>query len=168
MNQFKTLAEARTAYDELAGKLAEMEQKTSLLTEIESQLAEAKASEATMAAENENSRLLIIQKDAEIAHLERENQVFSNQVMELTSELETLQKSQKTAKLHARELVAASGGAPVAIDQAEINRMQLGTEKEYLAAMAKTTDSAELNRMYREYNQIFRSNGKQKKNPAGS
>ena len=82
----------------------------------------------------------------------------------LKSDVETLQKSEKTAKLHARELVAASGGAPVAVDQTEINRMQAGDEKEHLAAMAKTTDQAELNRLYREYNTIFRPNGKHKKN----
>src|ERR1700758_3138148 len=145
MHTFKTLAEARSAYEQLAAELAE-----------------AKASGSAAATENENFRLLIVQKDAEIAGLQRENQVFSDQVSELKSELETLQKSQKSAKIHARELVAASGGAPVAVDQAEIAKLQAGTEREFVQAMAKETNPAELSRLYREYNRLFRPNGKTK------
>jgi hypothetical protein len=163
MNEFKTLAEARGAYQALAEKLAETEQKAAKTAELEAQLTEMKAFGATSATENENFQLLIVEKDSEIAALKGENTALSGQISGLKSELETLQKSQKTAKIHARELVAASGGAPIAVDQAEINRMQIGDEKELTAAMLKTTDQAELNRMYREYNKNFRPNGKQKK-----
>jgi len=163
MNQFKTLSEARTAYEELTTKLADSEQRTARLTESESQLAQAQT-------ENENFRALIVQKDEEISRFtseikgfQAENAALSGQISGLKTELETAQKQQKSAKLHARELVAATGGAPIAFDQAEINRMQAGDEKEYLAQMAKTTDQAELNRLYREYNKLFRPNGKQKK-----
>ena len=170
MNQFKTLSEARGAYEELTAKLAEAEQKTARIAELESQLAEANAFRAESQTENENFRTLIVQKDGEISRFQGEIKGFqseisalSGQVSELKTELETAQKQQKSAKLHARELVAATGGAPIAVDQAEINRMQAGDEKEYLANMAKTTDSSELNRLYREYNKLFRPNGKQKK-----
>jgi len=171
MNTFKTLAEARGAYDTLAAELADTKKKLDTIAELEAQLSESKAFGLTTATENENFRLLIVQKDEEISRFQTEikgfqaeNATLSGQISELKTELETAQKQQKSAKLHARELVAASGGAPIAVDQAEINRMQAGDEKEYLANMAKTTDSAELNRLYKEYNRIFRPNGKQKKN----
>jgi hypothetical protein len=163
MNEFKTLAEARNAYQTLAAEMAETQKKLTNLAELEAQLAESRAFGSTTATENENFRLLIVQKDGEIEALKGDKALFQSQISDLKSELETLQKSQKTAKLQARELVAASGGAPVAIDQAEINRMQTGDEKELTTAMLKTTDQAELNRMYREYNRNFRPNGKQKK-----
>src|ERR1700756_3128769 len=162
MNTFKTLAEARGAYDQLAAELAETQNKVANMAVIEAQLAEAKAFGSAGPTEKEDFRLLIVQKDAEIAGLQRENQVFSDQVSELKSELETLQKSQKSAKIHARELVAASGGAPVAVYQAEIAKMQAGTEREFGQAMAKETNPAELSRLYREYNRLFRPNGKTK------
>jgi hypothetical protein len=163
MNQFKTLSEARGAYDELTAKLVDYEQKTAKIALLESQLAEANAFRAEAQTENDGFRGLIVQKDSEIAGFQIENKALSNQVSELATELETARKQQKSAKLHARELVAASGGVPIAVDQAEINRMQAGDEKEYLAMMAKTTDQIELNRLYREYNKIFRANGKHKK-----
>jgi 23S rRNA C2498 (ribose-2'-O)-methylase RlmM len=148
MNTFKTLAEARGAYEQLAAELAETQNKLADLAAIEAQLAEAKAFGSAAATENENFRLLIVQKDAEIAGLQRENQVFSDQVSELKNELETLQKNQKSA--------------PVAVDQAEIAKMQAGTEREFVQAMAKETNPAELSRLYREYNRLFRPNGKTK------
>ena len=163
MNQFKTLAEARGAYEQLAAELAETQKKTSQMAEIEAQLAELKAG-------NENFKTLIVAKDEEIAGLkteikgfQTENVALTAQVWELKAGLETAQKSQKSARIHARELVAASGGVPIAVDAGEINRMQAGDEKEHLAQMAKTTDPTELSRLYREYNRLFRPNGKQKK-----
>jgi chromosome segregation ATPase len=169
MNQFKTLAEARGAYEQLATELAETQKKTAQIAELEAQLAESKAFGSTTATENENFRLLIVQKDEEISRFQTEikgfqaeNAALSLKIGELGAELEASKKSQKTAKIHARELVAASGGVPIAVDQAEINRMQAGDEKEFLDEMAKTTDPAELSRLYREYNKLFRPNGKHK------
>jgi chromosome segregation ATPase len=163
MSNFKTLAEARGAYEQLAAELAEAKEKTTAMADFESRLAEAKAFGATTATENENFRLLIVQKDQEISGLKTEKEAFLDQISELKNELETLQKSQKSAKIHARELVAASGGTPIAIDQTEIAKMQAGTEREFVQAMAKETNPAELSRLYREYNRLFRPNGKTKK-----
>ena len=163
MNAFKTLAEARGAYDTLAAQLADMQAKTANFADLEAQLAESKAFGATTATENENFRLLIVQKDEEISALKAEKQTLSERISEFKTEIETLKKEQKTAKTHARELVAASGGAPIAIDQAEIAKMQAGNEREFLQQMAKETNPAELSRLYREYNRIFRPNGKTKK-----
>ena len=163
MNAFKTLAEARGAYDTLAAQLADMQAKTAGFADLEAQLAESKAFGAATATENENFRLLIVQKDEEISALKTEKQTLSEQVSEFKTELETLKKEQKTAKIHARELVAASGGAPIAIDQTEIAKMQTGSEREFLQQMAKETNPAELSRLYREYNRLFRPNGKTKK-----
>lgn len=164
MNTFKTLAEARGAYDTLAAQLAESEQKAARAADLEAQLAESNAFRAEAMTENENFRGLIVQKDGEISALKTEKETLSTQVSDLKTQVETLEKSQKSAKLHARELVAASGGAPIAVDQAEIARMQAGDENEFLAAMKKETDPVRLNQLYREYNRLFRPNGKHKKN----
>src|ERR1700739_2185239 len=114
MNTFKTLAEARGAYDTLAATLADMQAKTASFADLEAQLADSNAFGATTETENENCRLLIVQKDEEISALKTEKQTLSERISEFKTELETLKKEQKTAKTHARELVAASGGAPVA------------------------------------------------------
>ena len=164
MNAFKTLAEARGAYDTLAAELADSQQKVTKIGELEAQLAESKAFGSTTATENENFRLLIVQKDEEISGFKTKINSHLEEISRLKNQVEMLEKSKKTAKVHARELVAASGGAPIAVDQAEINRMQAGDEKEFVSKMAKCQDSAELNRLYREYNKIFRPNGKHKKN----
>jgi hypothetical protein len=163
MNQFKTLAEARGAYDTLAAQLADTQQKLGRMGELEADLAEAKAFGSTAATENENFRLLIVQKDEEISALKAEKVTLANLGSELQTKVDTLEKNQKSAKLHARELVAASGGAPIAIDQTEIAKMQAGNEREFLQRMAKETNPAELSRLYQEYNRLFRPNGKTKK-----
>jgi chromosome segregation ATPase len=160
---FKTLAEARSAYDMLAARFTDLEQKQAGMAELEAELCESKAFGATTATENENFRLLIVQKDEEISALKAEKQTLSERISEFKTEVETLKKEQKTAKTHARELVAASGGAPIAIDQAEIAKMQAGNEREFLQEMAKEMNPAELSRLYREYNRLFRPNGKTKK-----
>ena len=160
---FKTLAEARGAYDALAAQLADMQAKMAGFADLEAQLAESKAFGSTTATENENFRLLIVQKDEEISALKAEKQTLSERISEFKTEIETLKKEQKTAKTHARELVAASGGAPMTVDQSEINRMQAGDENELVAEMKKTTDSKRLNQLYEEYNRRFRPNGQYKK-----
>jgi len=162
MNQFKTLAEARSAYDVLAAQLADTQQKMVEMTELETQLAEWKALSTVRATENEKFRLSISQKDQEIAGLKGEKESLSEQISTLQTQVEALEKNKKTARIEARELVAASGGAPIAVDQAEIQKMQVGSEREFLQAMAKETNPAELSRLYREYNKLFRANGKTK------
>jgi chromosome segregation ATPase len=157
---FKTLAEARGAYDTLAPQLADMQAKMARFADLEAQLAESKAFGSTTATENENFRLLIVQKDEEISALKAEKQTLSERISEFKTEIETLKKEQKTAKIHARELVAASGGVPIAVDQTEINRMQVGDEKELVAAMAKENDPVRLKQLYTQYNKFFRPNGK--------
>lgn len=164
MNTFKTLAEARGAYETLAAQLADMQQKTAKMADLEEQLAESRRFQADLGTENENFKAQIEQKDAEIAVLKSEEQTLSDRISEFMTQVETLEKSQKTAKMQARELVAASGGAPIAVDQAEIARMQAGDEKEFISRMAKEMDPAKLSQLYREYNKLFRPNGKNKKN----
>src|SRR6201987_5182142 len=104
MNAFKTLAEDRVAYDTWAAQLADMQAKTAGFADLEAQLAESKAFGATTATENENFRLLIVQKDEEILALKAEKQTLSERISEFTSQIETLKKEQKTAKTYAREL----------------------------------------------------------------
>jgi len=163
MTSFKTLAEARGAYETLSAQLADMQQQTARLAPLEALVAESKALGETATAENAQSKLLIGQKDQEIAGLKAEKTTLETRVSELKTEVETLKKNQKTVKTEARELVAASGGSPMSVDQAEVARMQAGDEKEFVARMAKEHDPAVLSNLYSEYNRLFRANGKQKK-----
>lgn len=162
MNTFKTLAEARGAYETLALRLAEMEQKEADTSELEARLAELKRSQADLGIENEKFKVQIEQKETEIGTLKIENITLKSEISGLKEAISGLEKSQKSAKMHARELVAASGGAPIAIDQTEINRMQTGNEKEMIAEMAKEQDPSRLAQLYNEYNRLFRPNGKKK------
>ena len=162
MNTFKTLAEARTAYDALARDYADLDQKTAKISDLEAELAESKASLASVGTENESFRTMISLKDSEISSLNGEIAALRTDNLGLKTQVETLEKSQKTAKIQARELVAASGGTPIAVDQGEIARMQAGSEKEFLADMLKEQNPDRLNQLYNQYNKLFRSNGKKK------
>ena len=158
MNTFKTLAEARGAYDTLAAQLAEAQEKTAAMADLEVQLAEAKSSNGILETQNRGMKTTIEQQDSELSILKSENAVLKSEISGLKDAIAGLEKTQKTAKLHARELVAASGGAPIAVDQAEIARMQAGDEKEFVARMAKEMDPHKLAQLYKEYNNLFRSN----------
>jgi len=164
MNAFKTLAEARGAYDQLAQQLAEAETKTARMAELEAKLIKSEAQRETDKLAYEDLTGKIEQKDSEISSLTGEIEALKTDNSALRTQLETVQKEQKTAKIYARELVAASGGTPVAVDQAEINRMQAGDEKEFVAGMLKEHDPVRLNQLYAEYNKLYRANGKHKKN----
>jgi hypothetical protein len=163
MTNFKTLSEAREAYETQELQLANLREVLAKYEALDAELLEAKAFGSRTATENENFRLLIVQKDGEISALKAEKEVLDGQISEFKTQIETLGKEQKTAKTLARELVAASGGVPIAIDQAEISRMQAGDEKDFRDRMLKEQDPAVLNQLYKEYNRLFRPNGQNRK-----
>ena len=157
MNTFKTLAEARSAFEALETETAELRSKVTEIAALQAELAETKTFMSDAMTENENFRLLIVQKDEQIAAdanrfgaLETENALLKTQISEF-------EKGQKTAKQHARELVAASGGAPVSVDQSEIQKMQVGSEAEFLKTMLAEQDPKRLGQLYEQYNQLFRN-----------
>ena len=80
MNTFKTLAEARTAYQAVAAELADTQQKAAKMAELEAQLVESKVFGATMGTENENFQASIVQKDGEIEALKGEKAALSGQI----------------------------------------------------------------------------------------
>src|SRR5271166_172797 len=157
MNAFKTLAEARSAFEALETETTELRLKTEEIAPLEAQLAEAKAFSTETATENENFRLLIVQKDAEIAVKTEQLESSKTDIAGLRTKIFELEKGQKTAKQHARELVAATGGAPVSVDQSEINKMQAGSEAEMAKAMLAEHDPVRLGQLYEQYNQHFRN-----------
>jgi hypothetical protein len=156
MNAFKTLAEARSAFEALETETVELRGKVNEIPQITAQLAEAKAFLADATTENENFRLLIVQKDEQIAAQGIALEVVKTENVSLKTQLQELEKGQKTAKQHARELVAATGGAPVSVDQSEINKMQAGSEAEMAKAMLAEHDPVRLGQLYEEYNRLYR------------
>jgi predicted nucleic acid-binding Zn-ribbon protein len=160
MQQFKTLADARSAYEVLEVETADLRSKVANIATLEAQLAEKTAFGSDTAKENENLRLLIVQYDQKITGLNAEKAVLKSEVTTLKTTVEALEKNQKTAKQHARDLVAASGGAPVRVDANEIHKMQAGTEAEYKALMLAERDPERLAQLYLEYNKLFRTKKK--------
>jgi hypothetical protein len=157
MNAFKTLAEARSAFEALETETAELRSKVATIPALQAELTETKTFMADSMTENENFRLLIIQKDEVIAAGGAHLEALKTENSALKTQLQELEKGQKTAKQHARELVAATGGAPVSVDQTEIQKMQAGSEEEYKKLMLAEHDPKRLAQLYQEYNQLFRN-----------
>jgi predicted nucleic acid-binding Zn-ribbon protein len=156
VNAFKTLAEARSAFEALEAETVELRGKANEIPQITAQLAEAKAFLADATTENENFRLLIVQKDTEIGTKTVQIEGLQTEISGLKTQVSELEKGQKTAKQHARELVAATGGTPVSVDQSEINKMQAGSEAEMAKAMLAEHDPVRLGQLYEEYNRLYR------------
>lgn len=162
--QFKTLAEARTAYDALSAEFVVVQGRVANLPAIEASLAESKAELAVAMTTNAGLESLVVQKDTEISGLKAENNAQGAEIMVLKTQVSELEKGQKTVQQAARELVAASGGAPLAIDQTEINKFQAGSAKEMIAEMAKTSDPVRLKQLYDQFNETYRpEHGKKSK-----
>ena len=162
MNAFKTLAEARSAFDALETETTELRAKVALIPDLEGQLAESRAFETTAITEKENFNTLIVQKDQEISELKASIDASAATNLNLKNQILELEKGQKSAKQHARELVAATGGAPVNVDQTEIQKMQAGSEDEYKKLMLAEHDPKRLAQLYNEYNQLFRNKTKKR------
>jgi predicted nucleic acid-binding Zn-ribbon protein len=156
MNAFKTLAEARSAFEALETETVELRGKANEIPQLTAQLAEAKAFSAETATENENFRALIVQKDTEIGTKTMQIEGLQTEISAFKTQVSELEKGQKTAKQHARELVAATGGAPINVDQSEINKMQAGSEAEMAKAMLAEHDPVRLGALYEEYNRLYR------------
>lgn len=154
--QFKTLAEARTAYDALSAELTVVQAQVANLPAIEASLAESKAELAVAITTNANLESLVVQKDTEIADQKGRIDVANGTISELRAQIEQLSKHQKTVQQAARELVSATGGAPLAIDHTEIGRFQAGSEQELIKEMQKTTDPVRLKQLYDQYNATYR------------
>jgi predicted nucleic acid-binding Zn-ribbon protein len=159
---FKTLAEARSAFDALETETIELRARMAVIPDLEAQLAECRGWQATAIIEEERFKALIGQKDAEISELKSSIDASAATNLALKNQISELEKGQKTAKQHARELVAATGGAPVNVDQSEIQKMQAGSEEEYKKLMLAEHDPKRLAQLYQEYNQLFRNKSKKR------
>lgn len=155
-NTFKTLTEARTAYEALELETADLRLKVAGIAAIEAQLTEAKAFLADAMHENEDFTALIVQKDGEIGVKTDQLEDAKTEIAGLRMQISELEKGKKTVKQQARELVAATGGAPVQVDQSEIAKMQAGSEAEMAKAMLAEHDPIKLGQLYDQYNQLFR------------
>jgi chromosome segregation ATPase len=156
MNVFKTLSEARSAFEQLETETADLRIKAALVPSLETELAETRGSLAGLQTEYDKLKGQNTEKDGQIAAVTAANGSLVVEVATLKNSLETLEKGQKSVKQQARELVAASGGPPLAVDQAEISKMQVGSEKELKAAMLAEHDPDKLAALYKQYNENYR------------
>jgi cell division protein FtsB len=156
---FKTLGDARTAYDALEAESTVLRARITSLEALETELVQIRADSAVALTENENLRVLVSQKDLEIGQFKAEIEGLKAANLTLKTSFSELEKGQKTVQTAARELVAASGGVPVSVDQAEISKMQAGDAKELEAQMRAEQNPRRLGELYKQYNETFRPEG---------
>jgi cell division protein FtsB len=153
---FKTLGDARTAYDALEAETTVLRARVANLEALEAESAQIKADSAVALTENQNLRDLVSQKDLEITGFKAAIEALKTANSALETKISGLEKGRKTVQTQARELVAATGGAPVSVDQAEIAKMQAGDEKELAAQMRAERDPIKLKQLYDQYNELYR------------
>jgi cell division GTPase FtsZ len=156
---FKTLGDARTAYDALEAESTVLRARVAGLEALETELMQIRADSAVVLTENENLRVLVSQKELEITGFKAEIEALNTSRSAFATKVFELEKGQKTVQTAARELVAASGGVPVSVDQAEISKMQAGDAKELEAQMRAEQNPKRLGELYKQYNETFRPEG---------
>src|SRR5258708_21577142 len=141
---FKNLASAREEYIKLSQELA-------IATEALERLEALEAENSDLKVQLESAQKSLIDGTHQIASLDalihardEEIKILSGNLSVLTVKCTDLEKNAKTVKVQARELVAASAGAPAAVDNAEIEM----TESDLTRAMAGETDKHKLNALY--------------------
>ena len=153
-NPFKNLFEAKEQFTALEAELTTLRETASKMEALQADLEATQAerdslsgslkevTEKLSAAEIAHSVALEV-KDGEITELKAGTEV-------LKIKCSDLEKNQKSVKTQARELVAASAGAPASVDNAEVEL----TEKELVKAMAAENDSKKLAALHKQYKKI--------------
>jgi chromosome segregation ATPase len=151
---FKNLASAREQYFQLSEEFAAAKEK---LEQFETLLAE----NGDLKTRLEIALKSVADGNAQIAFrdevLSTKDQTISardNEIKELKAGLEVLkvkctdlERTQKSVKAQARELVAASAGPPAPVDNSEMEM----TQDDLARAMLKETDKTKLNALYRQF-----------------
>jgi chromosome segregation ATPase len=150
---FKNLASAKEEYIKLSEEFASVKEKLTQFDALEADNSELKTQleiaqksvmdgTAQIAFRDEAlsaKDTLIVAKDDEIKQLKADIDL-------LNVKCRDLERTQKSVKTQARELVAASAGAPAAVDNSEMEM----TETDIAKAMRQEFDPQKLNALYRQ------------------
>jgi chromosome segregation ATPase len=143
---FKNLAQAREEYIKLSEEFAAAKEQLGKFdaldaekSDLKMQLEKAQKSIADTAAEIVSQETALTAKDQEIKQLKAGSEM-------LEVKCRDLEKNQRSVKAQARELVAASAGAPAAVDNSEMEM----TEADIAKAMRQEFDPKKLNALYRQ------------------
>jgi hypothetical protein len=144
---FKNLASAREEYIKLSQELAAAKEALNRVETLEADNSDLKTQleQALDSVVDANDKMA--SKDALIKAKDEELKILAGNVNVLTSRCNDLEKHTKSVKAQARELVAASAGAPAPVDNSELEM----TETDLIRAMAAETDTKRLNALYRQF-----------------
>jgi chromosome segregation ATPase len=144
--QFKTLAVAREEGSKLWLELTAANERLAKLEPLEAENSDLKTLLESAQKAITESADQIATRDAAINAKDEEIKVLNGSLSVLTSRCADLEKTQKSVKAQARELVAASAGPPAPVDNSEMEM----TEADIGRAMASTRDQTKINALYRQ------------------
>ena len=143
---FKTLATLREEYIKLAEELAAAKEVVARTETLEIENSDLKTQLGNVQKSLEDGNALLASRDAFITAKDAEIKTLAGSLSVLSARCADLEKNQKSIKAQARELVAASAGPPVPVDNSEMEM----TERDLVRAMANETDTKKLNALYRQ------------------
>ena len=143
---FKNLASAREEYTKLSLELSAAKERLANFEALEIANSDLKT-----LLENAQKAIAeytdqIASRDAAINSKDEEIKVLNGNLSVLTTRCTDLEKSAKSVKAQARELVAASAGPPAPVDNSEMEM----TEADIARKMASTNDQTTINALYRQ------------------
>ena len=150
-NPFKNLFEAKEQFTALEAELTTLRETASKMEALQADLDATKAERDQVATSfkeaNEKSAAgtaaslqMLQERDAKIEELKAGTEVLKVKCSEL-------EKNQKSVKSQARELVAASAGAPASVDNSEVEL----TEVDLVKAMRAENDPKKLAALHKQY-----------------
>jgi chromosome segregation ATPase len=143
---FRNLASAREEYIKLSQELAAAKEALNRVETLEADNSDLKVQLENALKSVVDGTAQIASQDAAIKAKDEELKILAGNLNVLTTRCNDLEKNAKSVKAQARELVAASAGAPAAVDNSELEM----TETDLIRAMAATNDSKEMNALYRQ------------------
>lgn len=143
---FKNLASAREEYTKLSLELSAAKERLVNLETLEAENSDLKTHLESARKSITEATEQITARDASINAKDEELKILAGNLNVLTTRCTDLEKNAKSVKTQARELVAASAGAPAPVDNSEMEM----TEADLVKAMAAETDTKKLNALYRQ------------------
>jgi chromosome segregation ATPase len=144
---FKNLSTAREQYIKLVEELAVAKEAVTRVETLEADNSDLKLQLASALDSVVDANNQLTSKEAAIKAKDEELKILAGNVNVLTTRANDLEKNAKSVKTQARELVAASAGAPAPVDNSELEM----TQTDLIRAMAAETDTKKLNALYRQF-----------------
>jgi chromosome segregation ATPase len=144
---FKNLSTAREQYMKLVEELAAAKEAVNRIETLEADNSDLKLQLASALDSVVDANNQLTSKEAAIKAKDEELKILAGNVNVLTTRANDLEKNAKSVKTQARELVAASAGAPAPVDNSELEM----TQTDLIRAMAAETDTKKLNALYRQF-----------------